>query len=209
MINTQLTSYLPILRLIWSALVRRDTLPEHADVILVGGCSDVGLADRAAEIYHAGIAPKIVISGYQSNFIQITEAQLLAHRCRELNVPENDIVLEELASNTGENIRFGAEIIGRVRSVILIHKPYMSLRFLATAEAQWPTPQPAFYTTCQDISFEEYSKLYGLEITVHRMLGDMKRMNSYVEQGYQTQQNIPTEAWAAYDKLVSLGLSTR
>jgi uncharacterized SAM-binding protein YcdF (DUF218 family) len=209
MTNSQLTTYLPELLLIWDALVRRDTLPEQADVVLVGGCSDIGLAERAAEIYHAGIALKIVISGYQSKFVQTTEARLLADHCIKLGVPSEDIIREETASNTGENIRFSAEIIGRVQSVILVHKPYMSLRFLATAEAQWPMPQPTFYTTCQDISFKEYSKLFGLGITVHRVLGDMKRMNSYVEHGYQTQQHIPEEAWAAYDKLVSLGLETR
>ena len=209
MTDSQLTSYLPELRLIWNALVRRDTLPEHADLILIGGCGDLGLSERAAEIYHAGVAPKIVISGYQSQFTFTTEASLLANRCIELGVPIKDIVLEEQASNTGENIRFSAALIGEVQSVILVHKPYMSLRFLATAEAQWPAPQPTFYTTCQDIGFEEYSKLFGLGITVHRVLGDMKRMNSYVENGYQTQQHIPAETWAAYDKLVSIGLETR
>lgn len=197
------------LRIIWNALVRRDTLPTHADVVILGGCRDLGLAERAAELYHANITRTIITSGYQPQSLDVTESQLLADHCMKLGVPRKDIIMENDASNTGENITFSARIITEVESVILIHKPYMSLRFLATAEAQWPVPQPKFYATCQNISFDKYCEIHGLRNVAHKMLGDMKRMGSYIKEGYQTYQPMSDESQLAFQKLVSAGFSAR
>lgn len=209
MSNQELHAAIPQLKIIWDALVRRDILPSKADAIVIGGCPDLGLAKRAAELYHAGIANTIVISGYKPKWLNITEAKLQAGRCVELGVPPEALILEEQASNTGQNVTLSAKILGDVKSVILVHKPYTSLRFLATAQAQWPSPQPQLYITCQDISFEEYCEIHGIEEVAYKMLGDMKRMDEYVREGYQTYQFIPDEARDAYQQLVSDGVDVR
>lgn len=208
-----LNDYVTELKEVWSALVKSDAMPVHADAIIVGGCRDLGLAERAAELYHAGIANIIVISGYRPETMSITEAKRLSQKCIQLGVPKDALVLEEEASNTGENIVFVARKLKKLdiklESVILVHKPYMSLRFLATAEAQWPMPQPLFYSTCQEISFEDYYNLNGLEATAWKMLGDLKRMDNYVTAGYQTQHHIPESAKVAYSKITNAGFVTR
>jgi uncharacterized SAM-binding protein YcdF (DUF218 family) len=213
MSDPSLKNYLPQLQQVWDALARQDAIPAHADAIVVGGCRDLGLAERTAELYHAGVSKFIVISGYKPQHLDITEAELLANRCFELGVPNKAIKLERLASNTGENILFSAEVIinqlQKAESVVLVHKPFMSLRFLATAEAQWPHPQPEFYTTCQSISFEDYCRERGLGNTAWEMLGDFKRMDEYVSKGYQTQQAIPSAALDAYQEIVRAGFLTR
>jgi uncharacterized SAM-binding protein YcdF (DUF218 family) len=211
--DSSLKNYLPQLQQVWDALTRQDAIPTQADAIVVGGCRDLGLAERTAELYHAGVSRLIVISGYKPQHLDITEAELLANRCLELGVPNEAIKLEKLASNTGENILFSAKLVKdqlqKVDSVILVHKPFMSLRFLATAEAQWPHPQPKFYTTCQSISFEAYCRERGLEDTAWEMLGDFKRMDEYVAKGYQTQKMIPDIAREAYQEIVSAGFNIR
>jgi hypothetical protein len=211
--DTHLAEYMDELHTVWDALVRTDTIPARADAIIVGGCRDLGLAERASELYHAGTSDLIILTGYQPKTMSITEAEYLSARCIELGVPKNALILEEESSNTGENITFAAKIFNATKknaqAVILIHKPYMSLRFLATAEAQWPTPQPMFYATCQKISFEDYCKVNGLEDTAWKMLGDLKRMDEYVVEGYQTVQHIPESARAAYSKIVNNGFVTR
>lgn len=209
MSNQKLQDAIPHLQIVWNALVRRDILPEKADAIVIGGCRDLGVAERAAEIYHAGITKTIIVSGYKPKWLDITEAKLLAGRCIELGVPREALILEEQASNTGENITRSAEILGDVKSVILVHKPYTSLRFLATAQAQWPNPQPQLYITCQNISFEDYCEIHGIEEAAYKMLGDMKRMDEYVGEGYQTYQFISDEARAAYRQLVLDGIESR
>ena len=211
--DSKLNNYTAELQTVWNALVRRDTMPAQANVIVVGGCSDLGLAEKAAELYHAGVSNVIVITGYQPEKMSMTEARYLADKCGELGVPQSALILEEEATNTGENIVLAAkainDLIGDVQSVILVHKPYVSLRFLATAEAQWPAPQPKFYATCQTTSFEEYCKVNGLEDTAWKLLGDIKRMDTYVEKGYQTAQLIPQPARNAYDKIINSGYITR
>lgn len=211
--DLNLYEYTDELHTIWNALVRRDSLPIKADAMIVGGCRDLGLAERAAELYHAGVSDLLVVTGYQPQTMQMTEAKYLSDRCIELGVPRSALLLEEQASNTGENIILAARKISEhnenVESVILIHKPYMSLRFLATAQAQWPNPQPRFYTTCQTISFEEYCKVNDLHDTAWKMLGDLKRMDSYAASGFQTLQDIPQSARDASDKIVKNGFITR
>lgn len=213
MSGQSLKDYLPQLQQVWNALMRQDAIPKHADAIVVGGCRDLGLAEKTAELYHAGVSKLIVVSGYKPHDLDITEAELLANRCGELGIPNEVLILEKSASNTGENILFSAEALKdqlpQVDSVVLIHKPYMSLRFLATAEAQWPSPQPKFYTTCQSISFEAYCRKRGLEDTAWEMLGDFKRMDEYVTKGYQTKKAIPSAALDAYQEIVSSGFATR
>jgi uncharacterized SAM-binding protein YcdF (DUF218 family) len=206
---SKLIHSIPELKVIWSALTRRDILPEWADAIVVGGCRDLGLAEKAAELYHAGISRTIITTGYQPSYMDITEAELLADHCIKLNVPAESIILENNAKNTGENIRLSAQLVNEARSVILIHKPYMSLRFLATAEAQWPAPRPNLYAACQDITFEDYCEIHGLEKVAYTMLGDLKRMSVYAELGYQTPQAIADEAHDAFRKLIAAGLEIR
>ena len=205
----KLNSFIPELKIVWSALVRKDYLPNIADAIIVGGCRDLGLADKASEIYHKGICNKIITTGYQPEYLDIPEAQLLAERCVELGVPKKEITMESSSSNTGENILYASKLIKEPKSLILIHKPYMSLRFLATAEAQWPDPQPKFYATCQDIEFEEYCKIHGTEKVAYMMLGDIKRMKVYVQRGFRSEQYIPEEAYEAYEKIISSGIDVR
>lgn len=49
------------LQIIWDELRRDDKLPEQADVIVVGGCLDLGLAERAAELYGFGISKRLFV----------------------------------------------------------------------------------------------------------------------------------------------------
>lgn len=211
--DIRLTEYMDELQTVWDALVRRDVMPIRADAIVVGGCRDLGLAERAAELYHTGVSDVIIVTGYQPKTMSLTEAKYLSDRCIQLDVPKDALVLEERASNTGENILLTAKELAQlgkeIDSVVLVHKPYMSLRFLATAQAQWPKPQPTFYTTCQKISFEDYCKVNGLEDVAWKMLGDLKRMDSYVADGYQTAQHIPDSARNAYSKIINSGFITR
>lgn len=190
-----------------------ETPLQPADVIVVGGCRITGLAKYAAELYHSGLAPLIVFSGYQTAIMDITEADLLADVARNHGVPESAILRERFASNTGENIRFSAELLkekGIVpKSVILIHKPFMSRRFLATAEAQWPNPQPQFITRHETITMSEYEIKYGREGMARGTLGDFKRIEKYAETGHQSPQFIPAKVQQAFEIMAQRGHQIR
>lgn len=201
-----------LLKIIWDYMSTETPLA-HADAIVVGGTTDTGVAHYAAELFHMGFAPCIVFSGYQRSDMTMTEADLLAQAARQLNVPESAIIRETTASTTGENITHSAALLAQkgiaLERVILVHKPYMSRRFLATAQAQWPTPQPGFITRHQHISLAEYSLNFGFGEVIRRTLGEFGRMAKYTKKGYQAHHDIPAEVQEAYLIMLDRNHQTR
>lgn len=201
-----------LLQIVWEYMSYETPL-QHADAILVGGCSDTGLAHYAAELYHMGFAPLIVFSGYQAPGMDTTEADLLAQAARQLGIPESAILREPSSSNTGENITCTAALLKEkgidVQRVILVHKPYMSRRFLATAQVQWPEPRPEFITRHQAMPLTEYILKHGRGDVIRRTLGDFNRMAKYAKKGYQAHHDIPTEVQEAFDVMAARGHQIR
>ena len=191
-------------------------LPQKADVIVVGGSGvRVDMAEHAAELYTQGRAPVIVFSGFAHPKFNINEAEIMAKRAQELGVPSEAIIVEQHATNTGLNIQLSERALRRrginARKIILVHKPHMTRRFIATAEAQWPRPQPQFFVTSVIDNFDEYlarEESLGLgERMLRSMLKDYSVMKTYSAQGYQTEQPVSAEAEAAYQRLIAAGFS--
>lgn len=195
-----------LLQIVWDYMSYETPL-QHADAILVGGSTDTGVAHYAAELYNLGFAPIMVFSGQQRSDMNTTEADLLAQAARNIGVPDSAILREQTARTAGENITFSAALLKEqgidVERVILVHKPYMSRAFLATAEAQWPQPQPAFITRHEAISLTEYSLKFGRGEAIRRTLGDFSRMAKYAKKGYQAHHDIPQEVQEAFDVMVA------
>ena len=201
-----------LLQLIWDYTSIKTPL-QPADVIVVGGCRITGLAEYAAELYHSGLAPLIVFSGYQTAIMDTTEADLLADAARKCGVPGSAILRERHASNTGENITCSAALLEKMgitpKTIILIHKPFVSRRFLATAEAQWPDPQPRFIARHEAITMSEYEAKYGREGMIRGILGEFKRIAKYAEAGHQSPQFIPAKVQQAFEIMAQRGHQIR
>jgi uncharacterized SAM-binding protein YcdF (DUF218 family) len=197
-----------LLKLIWEYMAIETPL-RQADAIVVGGCTDPGVAAYAAELFGMNFAPIIVFSGYQQPGMNQTEADFMSKIARDRGVPESAILREQVARNTGENIRLSQAMLAdngiTPTAVILVHKPYMARRFLATAEAQWIDPQPDFIIRHEAISLTEYTLKRGTSETVRKVMGDFQRMRPYAKKGYQSAQVIPDEVQAAYDTLLYRG----
>ena len=108
-----------------------DRTGEKGDCILVlGGSSPfVDRVPKAVELYKAGLAPKIVMSGgpvWDTPYGRLSEADAMAACAMELGVPEEDIIRDNLARTTIENMICGALAIGRelkfpnVKKVLLV-----------------------------------------------------------------------------------------
>ena len=200
-----------LLDIIWNYMVIETPL-QHADVIIAGGCTDTGVAQYAAELYNTGFAPRIVFSGYQQPGMDTTEAELFARTAMSFGVPESAILREPLAANAGQNITLSQQLLTEQgiipKTVILVHKPYMSRRFLATAEAQWQGEKPTFITRHETIGRVGYTLRQGRGEVIQKMLGDFQRMGSYAKKGFQSPQEIPEKVQAAYDALLWRGHKT-
>lgn len=201
-----------LLQIIWDYMSYESEL-QPADVIVVGGCKNTQLAVYASELFQTGFAPIIVFSGHAQADMDTTEADLLAQTARQSGVPDAAILREQHASNTGENITLSAALLDEKgitpSSVILIHQPFMSRRFLATAQAQWPTPQPVFITRHEPTSMVEYTIRHGRGETIRKTLGDFSRMEKYVKKGHQVHNDIPAEVKQAYQIMAERGHQIR
>ena len=183
-----------------------------ADCILALGSHDLRVADRAAELYLQGWAPLIVMSGGLGNLTQDmwteSEADKFAAIAIQRGVPQHAILVENRSSNTGENILFTQQLLQEKgldpQHFIVVQKPYMERRSYATFKKHWPDKE--MLVTSPQIAFEDYpNDEIPLERVINIMVGDLQRIQLYPAKGFQVYQEIPSEIWNAYERLVQLG----
>ena len=181
---------------------------EKADFLLVLGCHDLRVAEHAAALYLSGAAPLILCTGGYGKMTEgsfpMPEGVLFAQRCRELGVPADAILVEDRATNTGENFTLSRPLMSGKKSGIAVCKPYMAKRALATGRKQWPEIQWSVSTP--EIPFEQYvSEEAALDSEIELMVGDLQRLQVYAERGFQTPTPIPADVWEAWHRLVRAG----
>ena len=209
--------YVSAVQKVWdyNCLNHERSVPENVDVVVALGCKDVGVARCAADVQmqHAPDA-LLVVSGkhgqYTRNMFTLTEAEVFAEVASEKGVPREQILLETSAHNTGENVRFTHRLlreVGRtaVSSVVLVQKPFLERRALATFEAQWPGAENVHVTTIsEDLDFEHYcsEKHVPPDDVVRQVIGAMNRVITYPALGFQTEQPIPVDVYRAYRRIL-------
>lgn len=185
---------------------------EKADCILVLGSHDVRVAERGAELFLQGLAPIIIFSGFLGSLTRGVwnrpEAEIFAEVAVKMGVPEDRILKESRATNTGENILFSRKLLAEKgihpESMIAVQKPYMERRTYATAKKLWPEIE--LVVTSPQIPFEEYPKEeITAESVINIMVGDLQRILLYPAKGFQIPQEVPADILDAYETLVKSG----
>ena len=118
---------------------------QRADCLLVMGSHDLRVAEFGAKLYLDGWAPLMVCSGglgnQTRNLWDETEARKFSQIAHRMGIPTEKILLEEESTNTGENIIFSRRLLQsksiNPSSFLLVHKPYMERRALATFQKLW------------------------------------------------------------------------
>jgi uncharacterized SAM-binding protein YcdF (DUF218 family) len=190
-----------------------------ADAILALGSFDPMVAVCAAALWHAKLAPLIIMSGgiaHRGGLLATgwhrSEAQVFASVAIQEGVPRQAIVLEDKAQNTGENFSRSkalSEKLGlEVSSLIVVAKPYMTRRGFATGRQVWP--EVVLHLQCEDIGVREYFKREpDPERILHALVGDLHRIIVYPKFGYQIRQRVPRPVRAALRSLVEAGYGSR
>ena len=122
-----------------------------ADAILALGSFDPMVAVCAAALWHARVAPIIIMSGgiaHRDSLLATgwdsSEAQVFADVAVKEGVPRQAIILEDKAQNTGENFSRSkalSEKLGlKISSLIVVAKPYMTRRGLLPADRSGRKP---------------------------------------------------------------------
>jgi uncharacterized SAM-binding protein YcdF (DUF218 family) len=180
------------------------------------GSHDPGVAVRAAGLYRAGMFPVVVFSGGNSptTVARFPRGEAVHYRehALALGVPDEAILVEPHAANTGQNITFSRRVLAEAglapRSVLLICKPYSERRSYATARKLWP--QVEVVCASEPLGFDDYLKSIGDDkLVVDMLVGDLQRIIEYPKSGFAIEQDLPDDVRAAYASLVRDGFTSR
>ena len=207
------------LQVIWDYLGMHQQ-PQKADCIVGFGNFNDNIARRAAELYHAGYAPKVLFTGgvgrNTEGLFMESEAAIFARTARACGVPEEDIILEDASTNTKENILFTRDKLQTLGlphgSLLGVHQPFMERRISAAFGVYWP--EVSFTVTSPQVSIPAYlrdAKRQGIteHAAISVIVGDFQRIELYGRLGYQLPQEIPESAWQAFHALVDLGYTSQ
>jgi uncharacterized SAM-binding protein YcdF (DUF218 family) len=206
------------LRTAWD-FMRLVHAPRRADLILTLGSFDPNAAVHAARLWHAGLAPKIIMSGgiaHRGGLLETgwdkTEARVFADVALNEGVPAEAILLEERAENTGENFVFGRAAAQQAgldpRRVLVVAKPYMTRRGYATGQVKWPEAE--LLMQCEEIDVLDYfAREPDPERTLLALVGDLHRILVYPALGFSIAQDVPPLVIEALRALVAAGYGAR
>jgi methylisocitrate lyase len=191
-----------------------------SDAILVLCSHDTAVAAHAARLWLDGWAPLLIFAGGLGTITRRLwnepEADQFARIAVGMGVPADRILIENGSTNTGENVRFTKTLLERrgldPARFILVQKPYMERRSYATFRKVWP--DKAVVVTSPPASFDDYlanysSRSLSPDDVVGIIVGDLQRIRTYPALGFQIEQEMPEDVWAAAEELVRLGYGDR
>lgn len=171
------------------------------DAIVALGSDATRVADRAAQLWHQGYGSHVIVSG-------VLEGYRYASILRVQGVPEDRIIIEPAATNTGENIAFTKNLLTEqgyiFRSFVLVQKPYMERRVYATFRKVWP--EATCCVTSPQLPFDRYVRdVAAREQLVHYLVGTLYRLQAYPALGFQIEQVIPEDVLQSFQWLCTHG----
>ncbi|MFD0076028.1 YdcF family protein [Streptomyces sp. NPDC127166] len=202
-------------KLIWDYHLMGHQL-RPADVAIGLGSHDLGVAAAAADLYHRGLFPKLVFTGGNSPTTRTRfprgEAVHFREHALDLGVPDDAILVEPNAANTGQNITLTRVLLAAAGiapvTVMLVSKPYMERRSFATARKLWPDVE--IVCASEPLELDDYFKSIGDEkLVVDMLVGDLQRVIEYPKQGFAIAQDVPEDVHAAYESLIRDGFTSR
>lgn len=122
---------------VWSA--SHSAAPDHAGAIVVLGAAQYngepspvlkGRLDHAIELYEAGVAPVIVVTGGRQPGDRFTEASASDRYLQQHGIPQSALRLESQGSSSWESLAAAARFLVKegITDVVLVSSPYHALR---------------------------------------------------------------------------------
>lgn len=183
-----------------------------ADCIIALGNSDIRTAQAAANLFNEGYGDILVTTGgfgrLTKKLFSKPEAQLFADEAMERGVPTEKIIVEDRSTNTFDNIRFTKKLLAvkgiSPKVILIVTKPYMERRALATALAVWKNVHVNVASASLD--FDTYpNDSISQDLLINMVVGDTQRLMIFSKFGQVPKQEFSDEVLNAYNKLVELG----
>ena len=190
---------------------------EPADIMIAFGTNDMRVAEHAAGLMLANVAPYLICTGgiaHVDDLLatgwKISEAEMFQQIALQKGVSTDKIILENQALNTGNNVRLSLQLARahnlKFDRVLFVCKPYIERRVMTTAAIEWCDEPIKYSATSAPGNFAEYfsNELETIK-HLHLMIGDLHRIAHYSGLGLQAPQEIPDEVVCAFNTLVELG----
>lgn len=199
---------------LWDFMTQQDEQGNPA-TIFVFGSTDLIVAAFAAALYFRLRPSAIVCSGgvaHEQDLLSTgwgaSEGETMADVLLGFGVPGGVVHIENRSKNTGENFDFSISLAQEKRldlsDVLVLHKPYMTLRTKLTGLARCHDLR--FRVSAPLFSFEQYSRLimpaYKL---LNIMVGDFQRIVEYPKKGFSAACPVPPDVQEAFEALVQAG----
>lgn len=201
--------------ILWNYLNLRHE-PRPCDIGICLGSHDPGVATFAAELHARGLFPRLLLTGANApttiDRFPRGEAVHYREHVLSLGVPDEAILVEPNATNTGENIRFARELLAdsgiRVRSVLLISMPYQQRRAFATCKKLWPEVDVVCAATRRPLD-DYVAGLGEPDRVVNMLVGEAQRISLYADRDFAVPQQVPGEVRGACRRLAAAGYTKR
>ena len=194
---------------------------QHWDGVLCLCSSDLRVARHAAAL-HQQLGGWLCFSGGMgtgphsgANLLGWTqpEAVIFAAEAERCGVPRDAILVEDQATNTGENVTLSRALLASralpSARMVCVQKTFMERRSYATVKKVWPTADVVI--SSPPLSLEECLAGGGVppSTLVSIMVGDLQRIRLYAlpPRDFQVPQPIPQHVWTAYETLVRAGFT--
>ncbi|GAA1665493.1 YdcF family protein [Fodinicola feengrottensis] len=187
-----------------------------ADIAIGLGSHDLGVATHTAQLFDQGLFPRIVFTGANAptTIERFPRGEAVHYRehALELGVPDNAILIETKARNTGENFTLTRALLKQldiqVRSAIVVSRPYQQRRAYATAKRQWSGLD--IICSSEKMPLTDYIAAIGdTKRVIDMLVGDTQRITVHAHQGFAVAQDIPEHVQAAYERLRDAGFTSR
>jgi uncharacterized SAM-binding protein YcdF (DUF218 family) len=181
---------------------------EISDAVVVCCSYDLRVCDYACDLIKQNLAPRLVLTGKIGNWTKllwdVPEAQIFRERALACGIEPDKILVEEQATNFGENIAFVRRLIPQMKRVTFVTKPASVLRVTLTVPLQWPGITA--FVDAPPIAFpEEVSNVIGVFGVIHEMVGDIHRVMHYPSRGFQIPHQLPTAILDSWSALIEEG----
>ena len=164
---------------------------KKADCIFILGSHDLNVARYGASLFLEGWAPLLAVSGGVAHAEDLldtgwkkSEGEMFADIAIHMGVPGEKILVEDRAKNTGENFQFTEALFKKrgidPKTVIIVQKPYMERRSLATGLMRWSHRELIVVST--PVSYEEYvNGEIPKDKIINSLVGDLQSIKLYGE----------------------------
>jgi uncharacterized SAM-binding protein YcdF (DUF218 family) len=136
-------------------------------------------------LYGQGYFKSLIISGGITRQDTLSEAGTIFQALVKRGVPEDSIVLEDKATNTGENVLFSRAKVRDlgITEILLIGKICSKRRYIMTVRKQWPEIQRI---CCHGVNYfpRDVAQWWKDEEFRKRVISECRKLRSYIEKGF-------------------------